>query len=286
MKCSRVRDKLMDYTSAELPPSEFQQMNEHLMTCESCRGELELARRASSVLDALSAEQPTPSLVSAVRGKIESDQAARRPALVPRLAMGFSAAALIGLIVTGWLRYGSVDRGVITTVRPGNDRVEQVRPTAGVKQPPATVVHTDTKQPALVATNDMQPRTVSAVRLGARPAKRIAPPTRIIGAGVRPIIVPESDSEPVILFAMQPKEPEIYVTHLAADEGGSPTELTVVREFDEGGNITSVTIDGTPSAGDSGEVVPASDTTHLIDVPPAGNREAGHPDAGGINRYV
>lgn len=278
MKCSRVRDKLMDYTSAELPPSEFQQMNEHLMACEDCRKELELARDASSALEVLSGESPTPALVMAVREKIDRGRATRRPVLVPRLAMGFSAAALIALAITGWLRFGSVDRAVITAVKPGSDQIQQNRSSEDMKKPPA--LDADGQQPTTLALNSAGRHAV----VPARRVNRVVLPRTSLGAEMTPIIVPEVDSEPVILFALQPKEPEIFVTHLDGAEGESPTDLTVVREFDDGGNISSVTIEGTPSASSTGDVVPASDRTHLLDVPPAANLEARYPDAGGITR--
>lgn len=277
MKCSRVRDRLMDYTSADLPPGEFQRMNEHLTACEECRGELELARRASSALNVLGVEAPTPALVSAVREKIERDRASRRPVLVPRLAMGFSAAALIALIVTGWLRYGSVDRKEIVAVKPGATHTQQNGSPEDVKEPPAPIIKPDMPGQTVV-TDDRRAPVSTGPRI--RRIEHAAPPA--LGAEMTPVVVPEADSEPVILFALQPKEPEIYVTHLDAGEGESPTELTVVREYDEGGNITSVTIEGASPASSSGDVVPASDRTHLLDVPPADNLEAQHPDAGGI----
>jgi len=281
MKCSRVRDRLMDYTSAELPPGEFQRMNEHLTACEECRKELELARRASSALSVLGTEATTPALVSAVREKIERHRATRRPVLVPRLAMGFSAAALIALIVTGWLRYGSVDRNDVMVVKPGANHTQRNGSPGNAKTPTAPIIKPGVPGQTLAA--DEEPASASA---GPRVKgiERAAPPA--LGAEMTPVIAPEADSEPVMLFALQPKEPEIYVTHLDAGEGESPTELTVVREFDEGGNITSVTIEGASPAGSSGDVVPASDRTHLLDVPPADNREARHPDAGGITRYA
>lgn len=283
MKCSSVRDKLMDYTSADLPPGEFQRMNEHLTACEECRRELELARRASSALDVLGTELPTPALVSAVREKIERDRATRHPVLVPRLAMGFSAAALIALIVTGWLRYGSVDRKDVIAVQPSNVETQQTQSSKDVKTPPAPVNKPEVPGQT-VATAEKPAPTSAGPRV--KRTERAIPPTSVSGAEMTPVIVPEADSEPVILFALQPKEPEIYMTHLDAGEGESPTELTVVREFDEGGNITSVTIEAASSAGSPFDVVPASDRTHLLDVPPADGLEAQHPDAGGIIRYA
>lgn len=282
MKCSRVRDRLMDYTSAELPPGEFQRMNEHLTACEECRRELEIARRASSALDALGTEAPSPALVSAVREKIERDRATRRPVLVSGLAMGFSAATLIALIITGWLRYGSVDRKDVMVVKPGPGQTRQNGSPKDVKTPPAPIIKPDAPGPSVVTDYRRAPGPAgTSIRRPERPA----PPEIASGPG-ETSTVPESDSEPVILFALQPKEPEIYVTHLDAQEGEPPTELTVVREFDEGGNITSVTIQGASPASSSGDVVPASDRTHLLDVPPADNLEARHPDAGGIIRYA
>ncbi len=283
MKCSRVRDKLMDYTSAELPPSEFQQMNEHLMACEDCRRELDLARDASSALEVLSGEAPTPALVMAVREKIDRGRATGRPVLVPRLAMGFSAAALIALAITGWLRFGSVDRTVITAVKPGSDQVLQNRSPESAKTPPAPALDADGQQPTTLALNSAGRPAVVTAKQGTRRVRVVLPRTSL-GAEMTPGVMPEVDSEPVILFALQPKEPEIFVTHLDGTDGESPTELTVVREFDDGGNISSVTIEGTPSASSTGDVVPASDRTHLLDVPAANNLEARYPDAGGITR--
>ena len=113
MKCSRVRERLMDYIPAELPPRELQQINMHLVGCEACRAEVEKARKASSALKALANESPYPDLVAAVRTRL-AGAGRRRPAIMPGLAIGFSAAAMVALIVTGWLRYGDLDRGAAT----------------------------------------------------------------------------------------------------------------------------------------------------------------------------
>lgn len=86
------------------------------------------------------------------------------------------------------------------------------------------------------------------------------------------------DSEPVMLIAVQPKEPEIFVMRLDSELEEPPTDLTVVREFDEGGNITSVTIHGESSTEDSrANPAPSMDRTHLLDVPPAAEVRAELP---------
>jgi hypothetical protein len=282
MKCSRVRDKLMDYTSADLPPGELHRINEHLMGCEQCRAALELARRASSALNMLGSEEPAPALVSAVREKLARDRRVARPVLIPRLAMGFSAAALVALVIAGWLRYGPLDRTDVAVETAGNGHVQAPVPTA-VPSAPKNTPPPSEPEPRL-ATNQSQRQA----RPGGRAAGSLTANSRREKEDPGPVPTlaePDADSEPVILIAVQPKEPEIYVMHLDSEEEQPATELTVVREFDGGGNITSVTIHGDSSVEDSADtVVPAADRTELLDAPPTDDMRAGYPYGGGSAR--
>lgn len=292
MKCSRVRDKLMDYISADLSPAEAQRIRDHLTDCAECRSELELVRRASSALNLLGGEEPAPALVGAVRDKLAREKAPARPILVPRLAMGFSAAAIIALIVTGWLRYGSVDRKQVTAVKPADsietpaDKHVAPKPTM---PPQRQVAKEDQTVRIATGVEGTRQTSVKAVirKAAQRPVKVTPTRKRVVRPEAAPevpetrVIEPETDSERVMFIAVRPKEPEIFVTHV--DSGGerAPTQLTVVREFDEGGNITSVTIEGTALEDDAEDIAPAPDRTHLLDAPLEVDRAAYSPHAGG-----
>lgn len=260
----------MDYISAELPPGELQQINRHLIGCEACRAEVEKARRASSALKALANESPSPDLVAAVRARLVGN-AARRPAIIPRVAFGFSSAAMVALIVTGWLRYGTLERGATTAVVPTEQPV--VRQQAAIQQVlPATVEKdTATSADAAVAYSwqtRAKPTTPKRKHLRSTANHRLS-----FGHDKPAAEEPEGqvdDSDSVILFALMPREPEIYVMHTQAEDEESATELTVVREFDEGGNITSVTISGTGASHDDAENnLRTLDRTLFPEPPPA-----------------
>jgi len=277
MKCRRVRDSLMDYISADLPPGELQSINEHLMGCEECRTALAIARRASSALSMLGSESPVPSLVGAVRDKIVRDRLIRRPVLLPRLAVGFSAAALVALCIAGWLRYGAVEPSKVakspiqqTPVTAPRDTNQAMPPVVGTIAEPALAL-----------------RAAGPSGVGRKSPSRLADPGTHGEQTANPERMtpePDADSEPVILIAVQPKETEIYVMHLDADEQDPSTELTVVRQFDGGGNITSVSIEGKSSTDDTGEtIIPGLDRTELLDAPPNEERSVGYRYAGGSN---
>lgn len=276
MKCSRVRERLMDYIPAELPPGELQRINRHLIGCEACRAEVEKARRASSALKALANESPSPDLVAAVRGRLAGG--ARRPAIIPRLAIGFSAAAMVALIVTGWLRYGDLDRGATTAVAPtGQSGVQQQAATGHA--PPAIVERQTASADTAIADSEQTPARSAAPK---RKPLRSAANQGVSGAADKPAAdrfdAPVDDADSVILFALMPREPEIYVMHTQAEGEESATELTVVREFDEGGNITSVTISGTVAGHDgTGNDLRTLDRTLVPEPPPA--TEGGLKDA-------
>lgn len=269
MKCSRVRERLMDYIPAELPPRELQQINMHLVGCEACRAEVEKARKASSALKALANESPYPDLVAAVRTRLPGS-VQRRPAIMPGLAIGFSAAAMVALIVTGWLRYGDLDRGAATAVAPtGQPGVQQKAAT--VQTQPTTVQQETASADTAAADRERTPSKAAAPKR--KPLRSVAK-QGISGAADKPsserFDAKVDDSDSVILFALRPREPEIYVMHTQAEGEESATELTVVREFDEGGNITSVTISGTVAGNDgTGSDVRTLDRTLVPEPPPA-----------------
>ncbi len=284
MRCSRVRDRLMDYASADLLPGELHKINEHLMGCEDCRTALARAREVTSALGMLGNEEPAPMLVDAVRTRIARDTRPMRPALLPRLAMGFSAAALVALAITGLLRNGSVERPTVADKPVGGGQTHVAAPVKPVQEVTATPTTEVAAEPVSTPTPSVAtPRTPKNI-----PAKHANPPRRVAnGAGMpvepeTPTLEAETDSEPVIMIAVQPKEPEIYLMRLDAEENEPTTELTVVREFDGGGNITSVTIQCTTSVESSTDTnTPAIDRTQLIDVPPAGGLRVCDPYAGG-----
>lgn len=289
MKCARVRDKLMDYTSADLLPSESQRINEHLMDCEACRKALESARNASRALDLLGIEAPAPSLVGGVRARLEQHRPERRPVLIPRLAAGFSAAVLVALVVAGWMRYGSMDRSTVTAVKPDHGTQSPIGRPSGTERvnPPSSVSARDTDLPApVVAVNSAEkpasvrasghkrPRQVEVVRVSEPDAVEMQP--------LSPSVSSDAGGEKVMMIAVRPREPEIYVQHFDSEDESSPAELTVVREFDEGGNITSVTIRGESMDDSAGESDgPAPDRTQLLDAPLPSDTWAGRLFAGG-----
>ncbi|MDI6828962.1 MAG: zf-HC2 domain-containing protein, partial [Armatimonadota bacterium] len=103
MKCSKVRDKLMDYIAAELPTKEAREVSDHLASCESCRAFLALAQRASKALNYLREEEPAPQVLSSVRQRIDREKVAHRPIPVIRFAVTLSIIFMGGLVVAGWL---------------------------------------------------------------------------------------------------------------------------------------------------------------------------------------
>lgn len=293
MKCSRVRDKLMDYTSADLSPDESRRIGEHLQGCTTCRTALESARRATLALNLLGVEDPAPSLAAAVRDKLEHSKATRHPVLVPRLAVGLSAAVLVAAIITGWMRYESVEREKLAAVKPQSDVRTTIGRNAAPRQPeptPDTARRADGPTNAIVADDMKKPTSASAfaqktdgtTKHTPGHQDRIAVPEPAMNPAEDPSLASEPDTERIMMIAVRPREPEIYVQHFESEEEAYPTALTVVREFDEGGNLTSVTINGTSTPDTTGESsAPFPGRTELLDAPLPSDPGAIHPYAGG-----
>ncbi len=91
----------------------------------------------------------------------------------------------------------------------------------------------------------------------------------------------------MMFIALRPREPESYVIHVSSEDEASASELTVVREFDVGGNVTSVTIQETAlPAEEPGSEFPVPGESRLMDGPPAGELESENLHSGGYIHHV
>ncbi len=282
MKCSDIRDKLMDYVAEELPPAEMEEVCSHITTCEGCRAQLAVARKVSDALLLLSAEEPVPDLVGAVRRRL--DQPQRSWAfLTPRLAWAFTAVLVCMLVITGWLvwRPGT---------QPNSNTAHQPRkpqtPAIANKavQPPVEIHTAKAPQPVkhrpvlrYVAIRQPQPKpqTKHAVAVRPKPERRVKPMPEVNEPAPRP-------EEPEIRMAVSPREPESFVIQVGDEEPSTSAELTVIRHFDVGGNVKAVTITNKPQPADNhrpDSVNPGN--TLLLDVQPKGSVELATTRFGG-----
>jgi anti-sigma factor RsiW len=109
MLCSRVRERLADYSVGIPRGREEREIRAHLAACAECRAELRAIERAVELVERHGALVPPAGLFHAVRNRIEGGAAPRerpawwgflysRPARVA--AMGVSiAAVLLGLLL-------------------------------------------------------------------------------------------------------------------------------------------------------------------------------------------
>jgi hypothetical protein len=270
MKCSKVRDKLMDYASAELTPSEMEEVRGHLATCEGCRTELAIAQDASGALSFLNAEESTPDLVSAVRRRLDQEQM-RRPVLVPRLAMAFATVLVCIVVVTGWLMWRPAGhQNTNMAHRPGMarppvvaEKIEKPGVADHSLKAPEPVKHGTSGTIAVSRPRPHIRHAVASAPKSYRSVRKMAPaPTRIAHS-----------AQPEIRIAVSPRQPESYIVPVGAEEQAAPARVSVVRHFDVGGNVRSVTItDRAEPAAKQNPPVPGN--TRRPDARPSGSEEA------------
>ncbi|MCL6519012.1 MAG: zf-HC2 domain-containing protein [Armatimonadetes bacterium] len=259
MKCSQARDKLMDYIAAELPLREAKELSGHLDSCESCRKYLALAQKASEALNCLREEEPAPDVLSAVRQRIDAERIVRSRIRVPRLAAAFAVIFICAVIIAGWFLQGLFTHEATQITRQqehfkaptltDNLTVQNVpdsiHDSANMSKPVVQQTEQNISKPQIRKVANALPvhkrrRTISTAR---KPILAHKP----LGEANDRIAPEPSNGEPVMVFVLKPREPEVYTIQVSADaesdEAETPTtELNVVREFDVGGRVTSVTI--------------------------------------------
>ncbi|MDH7481157.1 MAG: zf-HC2 domain-containing protein [Armatimonadota bacterium] len=259
MKCSQARDKLMDYIAAELSLREAKQLSGHLDSCESCRRYLALAQKASEALNCLREEEPAPDVLSAVRQRIDAERIVCSRIRVPRLAAAFSVIFICAVIVAGWFlqtlftpeatqiaQQQEHFKAPASTNNPAVQSVpDSIHNSASISKPVVqqtgqNIIKPQIRKVANALPGHRRRRTLSTTR------KPILAHKPLSEADVK--VAPEpSNGEAVMVFVLKPREPEVYTiqvsTDTESDEVETPaTELNVVREFDVGGRVTSVTI--------------------------------------------
>lgn len=286
MKCSEIRDKLMDYAADELPPPEMEDVRAHISSCEGCRAELAIAERASDALLLLNAEDPVPDLIGAVRQRLDREQACRS-ALMPRLAWAYTAALVCMLAITGWLIW-----------RPGAQQINNIARQPRKAQPPVVANKTvptpapapAVREPEPQPVKHTAPRHVAIRQPQAQPRaqRTVAVKPKVNGRVVKPIPAPAihelspRPDEPEIRMAVSPREPESFVVQVGDEEPSTSAELTVVRHFDVGGNIRAVTITNKPRPADNDKpdsIIPGN--TQLPGVEAPGSQESATTRFGG-----
>lgn len=260
MKCSQARDKLMDYIAAELPLREANELSGHLDSCESCRRYLALAQKASEALNCLREEEPAPDVLSAVRQRIDAERIVCSRIRVPRLAAAFSVIFMCAVIVAGWFLQTLFTHEATQIAQ----QQEHFKAPASTNNPAVQSVpdsihnSTSTSKPVVQQTGQNISKPQIRKVANALPVHKRR---RAISTTRKPILAhkplskadakvapePSSNDEPVMVFVLKPREPEVYTIQVSADvesdEVETPaTELNVVREFDVGGRVTSVTI--------------------------------------------
>ncbi len=258
MKCSKIRDKLMDYIAEELPMKEAREVSDHLVYCESCRAFLALAQRASRALNYLREEEPAPQVLSAVRQRIDGEKVARRPIPAIRFAVTLSIIFIGGLVIAGWfLRSPLVHNG--SKVVKHNEYLESPLPKADLREQgvpsstPDLAIMSD-RSVQQVKQSPVEPKIsrvktmpVSERRRALPASKKVILARKSVKKASAKVELKPNNEEPVMVFVLAPREPEVYTIQVSADaesgEAETPaTELNVVREFDVGGRVTSVTI--------------------------------------------
>ena len=228
MNCSEVRDKLMDYASEELPESDAHGIQAHLAICDGCRAELQRAREACEMLSLLASDEPAPAILPAVRERLAREHAPAHPYLRRGLAAALTAACVL-LAVILWTRTTPPRRTVVR--RPATESqipVRRIERSGGRER--SFAVH---------------PASRKIARERSIPHRRhIAyhpPHTPPIPIPAKIQQHPDLE-ESAIFIALTPRSPESYVIKVTSDDQTPPSELSVVREYDVGGNVTSVTI--------------------------------------------
>jgi len=264
MKCSWVRKRLMEYVEGETSARELSVIRDHLARCCECRNELEAARQASNLLQVLQEGSPAPDFLPAVRHIIASQGEKLHRSIMPRLAMGFSVLLVVAAIGVGWILHLPVK----PTTAPTVGKQQQV-PVA--EKLPVVVDHQAVQQGQVA----IEPQPVHMERKVHRRQRQTGhvikrtqtPVARSPERSDLPGVEQTDSSEAEMLFVLQPREPESYTIVLSAEEESPASRVSIVREFNTGGEVTSVTIDQseipeTP-ASDSSD----SGTTRFIDTP-------------------
>jgi hypothetical protein len=70
MKCAKVRTRLEEYASGELPASEREEVAKHLDLCAACRAEAEALVRAGEALRALAQVERAPEMLGDLRARL------------------------------------------------------------------------------------------------------------------------------------------------------------------------------------------------------------------------
>ena len=239
MKCSKVRDMMMDYVSEETSAADAGRMRAHLAECDACRRECELAREASAALAVLRADEPAPELIHGVRRKLGREELKRHPILRPWPALA-SAALVCAVIAACWiLMKPEPPRGITAVRRPEKIQMPTVKQQS---RPQVAPVHT------AEAPGQARHKSLSAgvPHRRTHPARHRHAPR----PGVeQPLYVPR---EPEINVAVSPRQPESLTVAADSDNRPDSPRVNVVRHFDVGGNVRSVTItDKAEPAGDS-----------------------------------
>lgn len=225
MKCSGVRDKLMEYASRELPSAEAERITAHLADCAGCRKQFDVAREALDALSLLRADEPAPDLIAGVRRKLAQEEMGRHPLLRPWTVVGYASLAC-AIIAACWILLKPAPQPGMPVVREP-ERIQTMPRTPAPTVKPVVVDHKPIPKPRpLVATAD-RPR--------AKPVHRRPSPRYLVR---RPRPAP---AEPVIKLTVSPRQPEAFLVSASEDQPDAP-KVRVVRHFDVGGNIRSVTI--------------------------------------------
>jgi anti-sigma factor RsiW len=124
MKCSQIKNHIIDYVLNELDPEHQITVNEHLAICSGCRDEL---RRTEAVIGGLRGAtrfEPTP----AVYGKITEQITVPRPKRtrflgMPRSLVYAFAAFILGVVITR-----SVDNIILNIRAPASVEVRRESP--------------------------------------------------------------------------------------------------------------------------------------------------------------
>jgi hypothetical protein len=273
MKCSRVQDILIDYLAGELGLREQELVREHLALCEACRAQLAPARRALDGLSMLRGDEPAPELLGAVKERLAREQAARHSRLGLRLAW---ACALVLVVVLAGSRLWREPAAKQIS------RAPQVAAPQVTPAPTASIAPKTRTEPRMAA----KPRVRAVERRRLRPVRHPDPPAQQANAN-DPAVQPDesTEPEPMMIFALQPRKPEIYMIRVGEEEGRQAADVIVKREFDISGSLTSVTIDM------EGPVTPAdiespSGASTPGDSPDGDSLQAGGFDTTGGNNHA
>ncbi len=268
MRRSKVKDRLTDYAAAELTPTETEEVRSHLAECEECRAELEAARDALNALALLNSDEPSPDLVGAVRQQLAIESSSHRFVIRPQLAM---AAVICFVLIAYWALQKPNAPGTTPIARQPQVQTPVIGHRAGAPAPAPGLRNEGTQ----VAKALPQSQSITH-HVRQRNNKRVLP------RRAPRVYSPRVTSE--IKMALAPRGPESYVVSADPQEHQTTDQCTVVRQFDVGGNVRSVTITDTVqpsenSAPDS--VIP--ENGRLPDAPPAGETDSREIISGGYN---